>query len=59
MKLIISNLSWNIDENYKVINIIKNFNIRNIEISPNKVFNNSYTKKNIKKKTIFLAKRKN
>ena len=58
MKLIISNLSWNIDENYKVINIIKNFNIRNIEISPNKVFNNSYTKKNIKKKQYFWQKEK-
>lgn len=58
MKLIISNLSWNSDENYKVMNIIKKFNIRNIEISPNKIFNNNYTLRNIKKNQYFWHKEK-
>ena len=58
MKLIISNLCWNFDENYKVINIIKKFNIRNIEISPNKIFNNNYAVKNIKKNQYFWRKEK-
>ena len=58
MKLIISNLSWNSDEDYKVINIIKKHHIRNIEISANKIFNNNYTLKNIKKNQHFWQKEK-
>ena len=53
MKLIISNLSWNSKEDYKVINIIKKLDIKKIEISPNKIFNNNYTLKNIKKNQHF------
>ena len=58
MKLIISNLSWNLNENYKVINIIKKLDIKNIEISANKIFNNNYTLKNIKKNQHFWRKEK-
>jgi sugar phosphate isomerase/epimerase len=58
MKLIISNLSWNSDEDYKVINIIKKLDIKNIEISANKIFNNNYTLKNIKKNQHFWRKEK-
>jgi len=58
MKLIISNLSWNSDENYKIINIIKKLDIKNIEISANKIFNNNYTLKNIKKNQHFWRKEK-
>lgn len=58
MKLIISNLSWNSDEDYKVINILKKHHIKNIEISVNKIFNNNYTLKNIKKNQYFWQKEK-
>lgn len=58
MKLTISNLSWNLGENFKVLNIIKKFNIKNIEISPNKVFNNNYSSRNIKKNQYFWSKEK-
>jgi hypothetical protein len=58
MKLTISNLSWNSEENLSVLNMIKKFNIKNIEISPNKVFNNNYTLRNIKKIQYFWKKQK-
>jgi sugar phosphate isomerase/epimerase len=53
MKLTISNLSWELNQNYKVIKIIKRYNISQIEISPSKIFNNNYNKNNIKKITNF------
>jgi sugar phosphate isomerase/epimerase len=58
MRLTISNLSWNLGENFKVLNIIKKFNIKNIEISPSKIFNNNYTSRNIKKNQYFWSKEK-
>ena len=58
MKLIISNLSWDFNDNYKVIKIFKRYNINEIEISPSKIFTNNYNINNIKKIKAFWNKNK-
>ena len=58
MKLIISNLSWDFNDNYKVIKIIKRFDINEIEISPSKIFTNNYNINNIEKIKAFWNKNK-
>jgi len=56
MRLIISNLSWDLNDNDKVIKIIKRYDINEIEISPSKIFVNNYKKNNIKKVKAFWNK---
>ena len=58
MKLTISNLSWTSEENLRALNMMKKFNIKNIEISAYKVFSNNYSVKNIKKIQHFWQKKK-
>jgi len=58
MKLIVSNLCWNINENNLIINLLNIFNINNIEISPYKIFNNNYSLGNINKTQNFWKKKK-
>jgi len=47
MKLLISNLAWNFDENEKFIKLLKKNEITNLEFAPSKLFQNNFKGKNL------------
>lgn len=47
MKLLISNLAWNFDENKKILKLLKKSRIKNLEFAPSLLFQNNLEKKNI------------
>ncbi|MDA9084803.1 sugar phosphate isomerase/epimerase [Candidatus Pelagibacter sp.] len=47
MKLLISNLAWNYDENEKFIKLLKKNKITNLEFAPSKLLQNNFKSKNL------------